>query len=570
MSEFNRQLLNRMTSMLPDGTNAVEKINAIVDRPDAEAYIKAMEPDVFYQLIKDAGWDQGVDLVPYASPSQIQSFVDFDVWRRDQFIPARLDQWLEPIVNEMRDESFKRTMRDLDPEVMVMYVKAHIEVYEPDEEGRIPDDAPEKATLSPDGMHVIVYPEDEDKNALVRALLHRLYELDRVLAWTMLEGVRWELQSEMEEYALRWRTSRLEEMGFVSRVEALQVYKILDPVAVRERIEDEKKLYPHEVQRSRETLDLPAVLSSELDDEFLFVRMLSTITDQETFLTKTFELNSLLNKILVADGIEPGELSSGRQVIRRALGYLSLGLEFLSRGVQTHAEDYIQTLAYKEIFRTGVSLLYKLQRQARQLQHRPTLTIVDSMEYSLLDAQDAALMEGLHRQRPVYGESEFNFELFTSQEQLDQAAVRLSRVAFKQLFTFSIQRLTATDLISLAGRDDLLGEPFDVTLDTLFNTWVLRSLLGSTASHEPLGREELAQVLGILQKAPWRAEDSSMRQTFHVLFSTYEAMLPGGADLLLEHWLQHNLIELDDELGRLSDEAPLKLPFVGKLLLKQD
>ena len=584
MSDFNRRLLQRFVSMLPEGTNAVEKINAIVDRPDAEAYIQAIDPDVFYQLIQEAGWDQGVDLVPFASPQQIQSFVDFDGWRRDQFIPARLDRWLDVIVNEMSDERFKRTLRDLDAEILVMYIKSNLEVYEPDEEGRIPDDAPDMATLSPDGMHVIVYPEDEDRAALVRAMLHRLYELDRVLAWTTLEGVRWELQSEMEEYALRWRTSRMEELGFVSRVESLQVYKVLDPVAARTRVEEDDRAYDHDTYNPRITLDLPAVLQSELTDEFLFVEALSSISDQEHFQKKSFELGALLNKVMIADGIEPGELGSGRQVIRRALGYLSLGIEFLARGDRARVERYVQTVNFREIFRVGVSLLYKLQREARQLMHRPALSIVEGLEHSLLGEQDTALMEGLMRQRPVYGEDAFHFELFSTQAQLDEAALRLSKLAFKQLFTFAMQRLTLTDLTTIASREDLLNEPTEVTLDVCFTTWIARHLVDGKPSHEPLDRAAIASLLPTLRAATWqtpsaekddgarsvRRDEALLRAQFAPIFETYAPMLPGGADRLLAMWIEERLLVLEDEIAAvLDDSAQSAALFTTLLLIKQ-
>ena len=568
MSEFNRRLLRRMTSMLPAG-NAVEQINAIVERPDAEAYLRALDPEVFYHLIKEAGWDQGVDLIPYASPAQLQSFVDLDVWRRDRFIPARLDRWLDVLINEASDERFKRAMREMDAEVAVMYLKEFIDVMEPDEEGRIPDEAPDAARLSPDGMHVIVYPEDEDREVLVRALLHRLYELDRVLAWTVLEGVRWELSSEMEEYALRWRTSRLEEMGFVSRVEALQVYRLIDPSKLRERLEL-SQAEPLRVHVNRTTLDLPAVLKSELREEFFFVRMLSTIESPALFHEKSFELGVLMNKVMIADGIEPGELGSGRQVIRRALGYLSLALEFLSRGDEPRARQLIAEAPYRELFRLGFSLLYALQRQVRQLMHRPTLTLLESQDASLLGDEDAALCEGLMRQRPTYGLSPERFELFESQRQLDEAALRLSRLAFKQIWWFALQRVTIEELVALATSEDRLGEATEVTFEAMMATWVAREILEGRGQLKPLDAAELERLLPRIAQRPWRLK-SSPREHFSSLFERLAPLLLKGTGALFESWLDDTLARLEDELGAISrvDQEVMRA-LTGVVLLRRD
>jgi len=39
----------------------------------------------------------------------------------------------------------------------------------------------------------------------------------------------------MEEMALQWRTSRLEEFGYVARSEAMAVYAYVNPVRFRDR-----------------------------------------------------------------------------------------------------------------------------------------------------------------------------------------------------------------------------------------------------------------------------------------------------------------------------------------------
>lgn len=548
MSQFNHALLKRIQQTLPSG-DAAEKIDAIIERPDAEAYIQALEPDVLYNLIREAGWDQGVDLVPFAAPEQLQVCVDMDAWRRDRFVPARFAPWLAAVVEDATDARFKRVARELDAEVMAMFFKANLEILDLDE-GRIPDDAPDRTTTTPDGVFGIVYPEDEALGALMRRLVDRLYELDRVLAWTLFEAVRWELQSEMEEYALRWRTSRLEEFGFVARDEALAVYRPLDPLALREKIEREELqvVFP---PAPRQTLDLPQVFSSELDEEFLIVRAIQAIEDDELMQTRLFELLALVNKVLVADGIEPGEVGGGRQVLRRALGYMSLGLEFMARGDEARAMPLLGVLTLRQLFRAGFTLTARLQHQARQLERRPTLTLVAGEAFSLLRPDDAALLEELMRQRPTYARSALEFELFQHPAQVDDAAVRLGRIALKQLWTFALQRLSIEDLVALTQREGLLNEPIDFTFDALFTTWLAHHIIEGRGSFEPLERAQVAALLGALREEPWA--EVGARQHFAAIFEGAQAFLPGGADRLLDDWLTDTLATLQDELGQLRD-----------------
>ena len=45
----------------------------------------------------------------------------------------------------------------------------------------------------------------------------------------MMLGVIWELETETEEWARRWRLARLEDLGFPRWEEAMGVYRYLDP-----------------------------------------------------------------------------------------------------------------------------------------------------------------------------------------------------------------------------------------------------------------------------------------------------------------------------------------------------
>src|SRR5699024_7187355 len=116
----------------------------------------------FYQLIKSAGWDQTYDLIHYATPDQIQNFVDFDCWTRDRLIAEKMDKWLLALVTEAEDQKLKKVLRELDAEVISIYFKSFLHVEELDE-GRIPDHLEGDIGTSPDGVYAIVYPENSDR-----------------------------------------------------------------------------------------------------------------------------------------------------------------------------------------------------------------------------------------------------------------------------------------------------------------------------------------------------------------------------------------------------------------------
>lgn len=546
-TQLARALSDIAQPMLPSG-DAAQQIKALIERDDTDAAVKALDPQTLFNLIKAAGFDQGVDLIPYTTPDQMQAFFDFDTWRRDQLLSARMHRWVGALIEETSDAQFKLVVRELDSELLAIYFKRGLQVYLTDN-GRIPEDVPDEAVLSPDFQYALIYPEDESHATNLRNIINRLFELDRVLAWTLIEAVRWELPSEMEEYAYRWRNARLQDHGFVPKDEAMAVYRLLDPVALREQIEQNIPNTKPALQTPAHQ-DLPTVLTSEFSDEFFILQILGVIEDQHKVRELLYELHGLTNRTLIADGIEPGELNSGRQVIRRTLGYLSLGLEHLSRAKHERAQEIVQQLALRDILRAGYTIVVRLQHQARQLLHRPTLTMVDGQEYSLLNDDERALMEGLMRQRPTFAKSPDDFDLFKHQAQVDQAALRLGELAIKQLWLFGAQRQSIEQLATLIYHDSLLIEPVDVTFDMCMTTTIAMLMARGQPELAPLTPADFSTLLEALALAPWEADPAAY---FNPILTEATRVLPTNSSPLLARWIMQRVEALKDELGALQD-----------------
>jgi hypothetical protein len=537
--------LSHVQRSLPPGEPAA-KVKAIMEMADPVGYLEQLDAQVFYQLIKSAGWDQTHDLIQYATPRQIQNFVDFDCWTRDRLIPDKMDKWLLSLVTDASDAKLKTVARELDAEVLSIYFKTFLHVEELDE-GRIPDHLEGDIGTSPDGVYAIVYPENDDRAALLRALIDRIYAVDRVLAWTLLEAVQWELMSEMEEFAYKWRNSRLEEFGFVTREEAVEAYQYVDPAKFRERLE--KGARPDERVESiaPPRLDLPAVLEDELDEEFFAFRALSGVDDPTAIQRIIYQIGALTNRTMIADGIEPGEVESGREVVRRTLGYLSLGLEFLSRADLNAAARQLSEVPVKRIFQVGFSLPRKLQHQLAALEERPALTLLDGERYSLLNEDERALAESLDRPRPTFAWDWRRYEIFKSQEQLDSAAFRIGMIAFKQIWLFTVAGQTPDALGEALHSDEVANEPATATFDALFATWLARFILGEDPSLNPLRSTEIELLIERINLAPWDAEDGAA--FFKPLLERINAHVPPGSNRLFTRWTIQTLARLDDEFA---------------------
>lgn len=545
MTKTSEALMRRLNTPLT--RDPVAKINDLIAAQNTLEQVQSLEGSTLFRLIKDAGFDQGIDLIPFATPEQIQTFLDFDVWRRGDFVTARMHRWLGAVVDSTPEGLFRRVLREMDSEVIALYVKRglHVELME---EGEIPDHMPDKTQRSLDGVYAIVYPEDDVHAAVLRKLMDRLFDEDRVLAWTLLEAARWELDSEMESFAHRWRQGRLEEEGFVPRDEAMGVYRPLDPAKLKQEIEH-KTLTPKYAVPTPEQLNTPSVLLSEFDGDFFLLEAFAKIQDDAQLRGLMFELSHLCNRTMVADGIEPGELPSGRQVIRRTLGYASVGLWFLSQGDLDRAIDILSIVPVRDIFRAGYTSASRLQHQSISLLGRPTLTLVEEFSYSLLDPNDVTLMEALGRQRPTYAANEADFDLFRTQAQVDDAALRLGMIAFKQLWLFGIQQFTPEGLTVRVSEGTRM-EIQDVTLDVCFATALAHVLIGQPPEVKPLNRQELGHLLKALTEKKWESDPAA---AFNPLMAQQPASYVTMTSGLLRRWIEQTLQMFSEELGQVHD-----------------
>ena len=163
-------------------------------------------------------------------------------------------------------------------------------------------------------------------------------------------SAKWELGSDLEEHAWRWRQGRMADLGYVDFYEALSIYRWLDPASV--------KLDEHSfVAPPPETpTELPAVLAGSLDEAGFLGKALGTLGSEAEVARLHAALVLLVNKAMAADLVDPGDFEHGKQALARAVAYVGLGLEYLARGDATRAGQALGSVALERIFRLGFSL----------------------------------------------------------------------------------------------------------------------------------------------------------------------------------------------------------------------
>lgn len=316
--------------------------------PEPERVIPLLPEAELCFTVKAVGLESASWLLEYATPEQVVACLDLDAWEGTLPNHRSLDTWIAALV-EAGEEPLLRGLQALDPELLTLFLKGRVEVFlKPNDDGW---QAPVGADTL-DGQFFFRALGDDDDTAPIVALLRTLFERDYWTYFRMLQSVIWELQAETEEWALRWRAGRLEDLGFPPWEEAISIYRHLPPDQLAALPPDATPLSP--ATRWQLPVWIPR-LPANADESGLLFRTIAALEDEERR-TAFHALVALANKIAVADRLSLSDSESTPRAIEKAARFASAGLEFVSN---QHGLDPIAILRrapLDRLFRIGANL----------------------------------------------------------------------------------------------------------------------------------------------------------------------------------------------------------------------
>jgi hypothetical protein len=343
---------------------AEQRARFLLEAPKPMALIRALPDGEFYLTAREIGPQGALPLLALASASQIRHLLDLESWRRDRFDPLRSGAWVALLV-EAGEATVIRFARTIDDETLILLFRLWAKVRpldidheEPTGGHGIGDVGDERGFLSPDGANLFS-PDRSEHAVAVRRLAEVLYVDDVKRYLGIIRSALFELPSEVEEAALHWRASRLEEHGYPTWDEALSIYA--PPAVAPKRVTEPPSPI---VPADSEALAAPRAVLRVLGNEGLIVRAVEALSP-EARERVLFGLMALANRVLVADGDDAGSIESHSRVLTKAGAYVALALE--SRGVRdgAAAAPILAEVSVVELFREGHALAAALQGRAR-------------------------------------------------------------------------------------------------------------------------------------------------------------------------------------------------------------
>jgi len=331
---------------------AKEQMDLILADRSAKSLTASLEPQEFFWLVKEIGETDALELLQLASPEQCVFLMDLEVWQGWQFSQDKACEWLaffleggEPRIHEL--------LRHLDFEFLELFLGRELVVA-----GGIGDQSNDEERLADydhtfDDVFFLSF-KNPKHSQLIGSFLSLLIKLDNPLYTALMESIRGEVDLELEEQCYRFRSGRLEDLGFPPLEEALSIYARVNP--------DQFELY------GDKRLDLAgeggALVPVTPPAGTLFARALAAAGSPALLQ----ELSYLVNSALVAEGEAFKEPDALAGILQRVCGYLNIALERLSGGDQQRAASLLTGEPLKRLFQLGFSIVLELKFTAQHVQ----------------------------------------------------------------------------------------------------------------------------------------------------------------------------------------------------------
>jgi len=330
---------------------AKRRMDRILADPQARELARALPEQELYWLMKEIGETDALELWELASPEQRNFILDMELWDKWNFNPEKGYEWLGHLL-EAGEAAVVEQLPHLDLELLLLMLEQEISVGGGIGELLPDDERTADWDHSFDNLYFITFKNDKHART-VGAFLDIVYRTNHELYLGIMEGIKGEMASELEELAFRFRSGRLADLGFPELEEAQSLYGRIDPASFT--LEGGKELFPAALPPLLPVL--PGGAGSLLD------RLLAR---PETDAIRQ-ELAYLVNSALVADGAALHDREAMQVVLERVHGYLNIALEFLARNDEEQAAAILAGERLKRLFQLGFSIVMELGKQARRL-----------------------------------------------------------------------------------------------------------------------------------------------------------------------------------------------------------
>lgn len=242
-----------------------KRLDFIINHKQPLKLVRSLPSLDLLLTIREVGAADALELVELLSPKQVQEIFDLELWTNDELNIKRAGFYFSLLFEANRDQAISQ-IHGLDIELIGLMFKTVATIYDVTLQEE-PADFTNLYSTSPDGRFIVCFSDEAEHKGLSQSLhlfLETLYGRDLVFALRLLENIRYELASLLEEDSLKWRNHRLSDLGILPRVERLEFFA---PLSVRDIFQ---------TVQSKDTLpstkSVVKIIDQNLTDKYAFLK----------------------------------------------------------------------------------------------------------------------------------------------------------------------------------------------------------------------------------------------------------------------------------------------------------
>ena len=448
----------KLTKLIHDRARSLQEMrqHALSKSPeDAMSYIlEANNPaelvhsfpeEDFYFLVQDIGPEDALAVLALASDRQLDYLLDMNLWRRDRIHLPTAVRWLSLLI-KADPQRASRWLAGEKLDLMEFFLHHNIQVLiresdqDPSEFG--PDfitfdevfffrfTEPKAFEFSQENIR---QPEKSDylknREDLLMHFFQQIADSDHRLYENILLESASLIPAEAEEELYRLRNVRLAEKGFLPFESAVGLYQPLKP---RELHPGKQKLVP-KIKTAEPPLLIPFFPHHMLEKKSTFAKALSVVDKEAVMMQLQSEFATLCNQLIIADRRDDISRESLREVVKKACGFISIGLDELPRSKKAPLQKY----ALSDLFRLGYGKVLELKWRVTAWRDASWFSS-QKLPLSFWDETGLGALGGLLLKKPLcfdnYNSGVLYREFSTTEDILETEKILADIMAFDALF----------------------------------------------------------------------------------------------------------------------------------------
>jgi hypothetical protein len=415
-----------------------EALDRILQDPQALPLVHSFPEQDLYFLIHDIGPQDALPLLSLASDRQWDHIIDLEAWQKDRIDIKSVSHWFGLLL-DADPQRFIRWVLEQQLEFIEYYLFKNIEVrvlehdQDPSELGDdffSLDDVYFLRLIDPPVKGEAEQIDDDQRKKFLTKLTQHLANFDhRTFQNVMLEATR-VLPAETEEKCYHWRSVRLAEKGFLPFDEAVGVYQPIKP----------GDLDKHRINRISDRQDrpspqpIPQYSMQLLKEDNHFTHALATMERSPELPDIQAEFANLCNQVIVADHKTVRDGEGLREIVKKACGFISLGIERLVKD-QTEvnprrAAELVARYPLTQLFRVGFGGVLELKWRAEKWLDQCWFTGT-GLRLTFWGEQWLGVLGGLLVKKPLYYDNYQTGVLYREFSSLED--IRMTEDSFNQI-----------------------------------------------------------------------------------------------------------------------------------------